>query len=121
MDSGGTESDPDIHELVRRLNTHLGTTLVAALAGARDSRSSYGWADDVTPVRDAEQRIRAAYRVWVTIARSQSRADRTRMVRKQEFCPGWLVVGSRPARGAQRRGNYPRFLPRDQAPWALTR
>lgn len=71
-DQGPGAPDPDIHEIVRRLNAYLGTTVVAALARSRDSRSPRGWAEDVTPALDAEQRIRAAYRVWVMISDSES-------------------------------------------------
>jgi hypothetical protein len=72
-DQGPDTPEPEIHEIVRRLNAHLGTTVVAALAGSRDSRSPHAWAEDVTPAHDAEQRIRAAYRVWVMIADSESK------------------------------------------------
>ena len=38
------------HELVRRLNSHLGTTLVATLAGVRDRKLPYKWAVAGGPV-----------------------------------------------------------------------
>lgn len=62
----------DIHEVVRRLNSHLGATVVAALAGSRDSKLPYRWAKDTTPNAKAEERIRTAHRVWTLIADAES-------------------------------------------------
>lgn len=64
----------DVHELVRRLNSHLGATLVAALAGVRDSKLPYRWAkmDGPAPGTAAEERLRAAHRAWLVLADSES-------------------------------------------------
>ena len=60
----------DIHEIVQRLNTRLGATLVAALAGSRDSKAPYRWAkpEGPTPRPNAEDRLRVAHRIWVALA-----------------------------------------------------
>jgi len=57
------------HELVRRLNKDLGTTLVATLAGVKDRKLPYKWAEAGGPVpRDeAYKRLQAAHRVWQMI------------------------------------------------------
>lgn len=64
----------DIHTIVRRLNAHLGATVVAALSGSRDSKLPYRWAkpDGPTPNPKAEERIRTAYRVWTLIADAET-------------------------------------------------
>ena len=64
----------DIHELVRRLNSHLGATIVAALAGVRDSKLPYRWAkpDGPTPNPETEERLRAAHRTWLMLADAES-------------------------------------------------
>jgi len=63
----------DIHETVRRLNSHLGTTLVAALAGSRDSTAPSRWADPaaLNPPDAARARLRTAHHVWLAIADSE--------------------------------------------------
>ena len=57
------------HELVRRLNKDLGTTLVATLAGVKDRKLPYKWAESDGPIpRDeAYRRLQAAHRVWQMI------------------------------------------------------
>lgn len=62
----------DIHEVVRRLNSHLGATMVAALSGSRDSKLPYKWAKTTVPNDNAEQRIRLAHRLWRMIADAES-------------------------------------------------
>lgn len=62
----------DVHEIVRRLNSHLGATIVAALSGSRDSKLPYKWAKTTTPNEEAEQRIRLAHRLWWTISDAES-------------------------------------------------
>ena len=62
----------DIHEVVRRLNSHLGATMVAALSGSRDSKLPYKWAKTTVPNDHAEQRIRLAHRLWRMIADAES-------------------------------------------------
>ncbi len=60
----------DIHEVVRRLNAHLGATLVAALSGSKDRKLPYRWAktDGPTPGPDFERRLRLAHRAWRQLA-----------------------------------------------------
>lgn len=58
------------HELVRRLNNHLGATLVATLSGVRDRKLPYKWAvaDGPVPKDEAYRRLLAAHRVWQLIS-----------------------------------------------------
>ena len=62
----------DIHEVVRRLNTHLGATVVATLAGSRDSKLPYRWARDTMPNTQADARLRVAHRIWRLISDAES-------------------------------------------------
>lgn len=63
----------EIHELVRQLNTHLGPTLVAALAGSKDTKLPHKWAKPAgpRPRPTTEARLQVAYRLWTTIATSE--------------------------------------------------
>ena len=60
----------DIREIVRRLNNALGATLVAALAGNKDRKISYGWAkeDGPVPKTPAVKRLQFAYDQWQLIS-----------------------------------------------------
>ena len=64
----------DIHELVARLNGHLGATAVAALAGVRDSKLPYRWAKPTgpTPSPEARRRLQSAHRAWLRVSKSDS-------------------------------------------------
>lgn len=64
----------DIHEVVRQLNTHLGPTLVAALAGTRDRKLPIRWAklDGPTPGTDYQRRLQVAHRLWTLVAGAES-------------------------------------------------
>lgn len=64
----------DIHELVRRLNTHLGPTLVAAISGSKDTKQPIRWAkpDGPAPSPVFETRLRLAHRVWGYLADAES-------------------------------------------------
>jgi hypothetical protein len=64
----------DIHEVVRRLNSHLGPTLVATLSGAKDPKASHRWAKagGGEPRTPAEQRLRTAHRVWLMISGAEN-------------------------------------------------
>lgn len=62
----------DIHEIVRRLNSHLGETMVAALAGTRDTRLPHRWAEHTVPNTDAQERLRFAYQIWKMLADAES-------------------------------------------------
>lgn len=66
----------DIHELVRRLNNHLGPLLVAALAGSKDKKLPHKWAkpDGPTPGPAFQKRLQLAHRVWISIADAETEA-----------------------------------------------
>ena len=61
-------------QIVLELNSHLGATLVATLAGVSDRKLPYRWAktDGPTPGEDAQLRLQAAYRIWLAMAKSES-------------------------------------------------
>jgi hypothetical protein len=64
-----------IHEVVRRLNKHLGPTLVAALANVRDRKLPHKWAraeKPVVPGDEAQKRLLEAHRLWLMISDDQS-------------------------------------------------
>lgn len=62
----------DIHEVVRRLNSHVGATMVAALSGSRDSKLPYKWAKSTVPNAEAQERLRFAHRIWKIVADAES-------------------------------------------------
>lgn len=62
----------DIHEVVRRLNSHMGATMVAALSGSRDSKLPYKWAKSTVPNAEAQERLRFAHRIWKILADAES-------------------------------------------------
>lgn len=62
----------DIHEVVRRLNSHLGATMVAALSGSRDSKLPYKWAKNTVPNVEAQERLRFAHRIWRILSDAKS-------------------------------------------------
>lgn len=59
-----------IREVVRRLNAALGASMVSALAGAKDPKTSYRWQreDGPVPSDDAQARIILAHRAWVIVS-----------------------------------------------------
>lgn len=61
-------------ELVRQLNSGLGPTLVATLAGVRDRKLPNKWAkaDGPTPRDEALERLQMAHRVWGLIAAAEN-------------------------------------------------
>jgi hypothetical protein len=63
----------DIREITRRLNAALGATLVAGLAGSKDSRISYKWAqqDGPAPKQESARRLQFAYTQWSLIAEAE--------------------------------------------------
>jgi uncharacterized membrane protein YebE (DUF533 family) len=63
----------DIREITRRLNAALGGTLVAALAGSKDSKASNKWAkDDGSQPRPAAiKRLAFAYEQWQKVAEAE--------------------------------------------------
>lgn len=62
-----------VREITRRLNSALGATLVASLAGSKDPKISHGWAraDGPEPNRDAVCRLQTAYAQWLAISASE--------------------------------------------------
>lgn len=68
----------DIHELVRRLNLHLGPLLVATLAGSKDPKLPYKWAKPdgkgVTPGPTFQKRLQLAHRIWLSLADAEGEA-----------------------------------------------
>lgn len=64
----------DLREIARQLNEHLGSTLVAALAGAPDREAAILWElrGFETPDPDHERRLRCAHRLWTQIADAES-------------------------------------------------
>ncbi len=66
----------DIREVTRRLNNHLGRSLVAFLAGSQEGKASTDWAtpDGPVPPDEAQKRLRTAHRIWVALADAESAA-----------------------------------------------
>jgi hypothetical protein len=62
-----------IREIVRRLNAALGATLVAGLAGSKDRKTSYKWAQQSgpTPNASAVKRLQFAYTQWVVVSEAE--------------------------------------------------
>jgi hypothetical protein len=62
-----------IREITRRLNGCLGGTLVASLAGAKDTKASYRWAreDGPQPRPEAIKRLTFAYEQWWKVAEAE--------------------------------------------------
>lgn len=56
----------DVREVTRRLNAALGGTLVSALAGSKDAKSSHKWAKEggPQPRPEAVKRLTFAYEQW---------------------------------------------------------
>jgi hypothetical protein len=59
-----------IREIVRHLNSALGATLVAALAGSKDPKISCRWArtDGAVPRPEAQARLQLAHRAWTAVS-----------------------------------------------------
>lgn len=55
-----------IQDLTRRLNAALGGTLVAALAGSKDAKTSHEWVKEggLQPSPEAIKRLNFAYEQW---------------------------------------------------------
>jgi hypothetical protein len=73
-DSHAATARLDIHEIVRQLNAHLGTTLVAASTGTKDRGLPLKWAkpDGPMPREEAQRRILFLHRVWRQLAEAES-------------------------------------------------
>lgn len=63
-----------VHEVARRLVSHLGGTAVSYLGGAKDSKQSYAWASaqGSNPHQDTTQRLIVAHRIWSMISNAES-------------------------------------------------
>jgi hypothetical protein len=63
----------DIREVTRRLNSSLGGTLVASLAGSKDAKLPYRWAkvDGPTPKNEAMRRLQFAYEQWTRLSEAE--------------------------------------------------
>lgn len=63
----------DIREVTRRLNAALGGTLVSALAGSKDAKSSHKWAKEggPQPRPEAVKRLTFAYEQWQLVAEAE--------------------------------------------------
>ena len=63
----------DVREVTRRLNASLGGTLVSALAGASDTKSSHKWAKATGPNPRPEtvKRLYFAYEQWKKVAEAE--------------------------------------------------
>lgn len=63
----------NIHDLVREMNAHVGTTVVQTMAGTKDRTSPHKWAkpDGPEPRPEVEARLRLGYRVWKTLAMAE--------------------------------------------------
>lgn len=81
-----------VHELVRQLNSHLGATLVATLANAKDRSLAHKWAkaDGPQPRDSSYSRLLAANRAWVMISNAENES-----VARQWF------IGSNPRLGEE--------------------
>ncbi|MFJ3393659.1 hypothetical protein [Leifsonia aquatica] len=73
-DADPASADISTREITRRLNSALGATLTAALAGSKDPGISYKWAlvDGPEPKNDAVRRLQFAYAQWIAITASES-------------------------------------------------
>lgn len=63
----------DIREVTRRLNASLGGTLVSALAGSSDTKSSHRWAkaNGPQPRPQTVKRLVFAYEQWQRVAEAE--------------------------------------------------
>lgn len=63
----------DVREVTRRLNASLGGTLVSALAGSSDTKSSHKWAKATGPQPRPEtvKRLVFAYEQWQKVAEAE--------------------------------------------------
>lgn len=63
----------DVREVTRRLNASLGGTLVSALAGSSDTKSSHKWAKATGPQPRPEtvKRLVFAYEQWQRVAEAE--------------------------------------------------
>lgn len=62
-----------VREVTRRLNSALGGTLVSALAGSADPKSSHKWSKDDGPAprQEAMRRLYFAYEQWQRVTETE--------------------------------------------------
>jgi hypothetical protein len=67
------QSSNDVREITRRLNAALGGTLVATLAGSKDTKISHEWAetDGPEPSPDETTRLAFAYEQWQRVVEAE--------------------------------------------------
>ncbi|WP_338031427.1 hypothetical protein [Diaminobutyricibacter tongyongensis] len=72
-DAHALSANIGIREITRRLNSALGATLVASLAGSEDPKITYRWAqlDGPEPQAEAVRRLQFAHTQWLAIAASE--------------------------------------------------
>ncbi|AWB90090.1 hypothetical protein [Homoserinimonas hongtaonis] len=63
----------DVREITRRLNAALGGTLVATLAGSKDTKISHKWAKEggSAPRAEAVRRLTFAYEQWQKVVEAE--------------------------------------------------
>lgn len=72
-DTNAASANLGYREIARRLNSALGATLTASLAGCQDPKISYKWAraDGPEPKSDVVRRLQFAYAQWLVITASE--------------------------------------------------
>ena len=85
-DAHGRTMRMDIHDVVRELNSTLGPTLVAGLAGVKDRKLPIRWAKPDGPITrpEASNRLTFAHRQWTVLFAADGAA-----VARQ-----WLIGGN---------------------------
>ena len=80
------QQDADLREIVRQLLSHLGPTIVAALAGATGQAEALRWAepDGSAPHPDAVPRLEFAHCVWQRIAEAEG----------PDVARAWFICGN---------------------------
>ncbi|GAA1127096.1 hypothetical protein [Arthrobacter flavus] len=60
---------PAVHEMIQRLNSHLGMLLVATLAGSKDAKLPHKWAlpNGTVPEPAIRKRLELAHHTWVIL------------------------------------------------------
>lgn len=81
-----------IRKIVQRLNAALGATLVAALAGSKDRKMSYKWAqqDGPNPNASAVKPLQFAYAQWILV--SEAEGDEAHGVRTEYPSPRYPAL-----------------------------
>lgn len=94
-------------ELARQLVSHLGPTLVAAMANVRDRKLPHKWAHEggPTPRPDALTRLQVAHRAWSTLATAEG----------DDIARAWFIganprLGEMPPYLAIREGEFNRVM-----------